>query len=124
MLCFLSKTFHEFHFLHNISLNAISWNSFPLTQIFPMPLHSPLSLVKVNYIHVLNTSHVHIQCMCVVFFQLTVNMIGYREPIRMGMANVTQPYWKAHRCVAADRMPNPQIGSPTGNQACIISRLL
>ena len=41
-----------------------------------------------------------------------------------GMANVAQPYCKAHRHMAAHRTPNPQIGSPVGNQICIIPRLL
>ena len=40
------------------------------------------------------------------------------------MANVAQPYGKAHRCEVARRMPNPRIGSPVGNQACIVPRLL
>ena len=41
-----------------------------------------------------------------------------------GMANVAQPYWKAHRRVVAHRTPNPQISSPLGDQACIVPRLL
>ena len=56
--------------------------------------------------------------------EVEVGVEGYTELICLAMANVAQPYEKAHRHVVARRMPNPLIGSPVENQACIIPSLL
>ena len=50
------------------------------------------------------------------------DLIPHGRTYPCGMANVVQPYGKAHRRVVAHRTPNPQIGSPVGNQACIVAK--